>query len=81
MYLATVVSSDDVLVASQETRLQISGSSADSIEGAVSDALAEAETMLPGLQRVEIAHLEADVSGGDVTRWYVTLKAILEKRD
>ena len=79
-YLSTVVSSDDVLVASQETRLEIVGSSEASIEGAVHDALQEAMTVLPGLERVEIKSLEADVSDGGVTRWHVKLRAVLEKR-
>ena len=79
-YLSTVVSSDDILVASQEIKLEIEGSSEESIEGAVSDALKEAGTVLPGLKRIEVAALEADVAGGGVSRWHVKLKAILDKR-
>lgn len=79
-YLSSVVSSDDILVASQEIKLEIDGSSEDSIEGAVSDALVEAGTVLPGLKRIEIATLEADVSEGEVSRWHVKLRAILDKR-
>lgn len=79
-YLSTVVSSDDILVASQEVKLEIEGSSAESIEGAVADALQEAATVLPGLKRVQIASLEADVADGDVSRWYVKLKAVLDRR-
>jgi len=79
-YLSTVVSSDDILVASQETKLEIQGSSEGSIEDAVSDALKEAGTVLPGLKRVEVAALEADIAGGEVSRWYVKLKAVLDKR-
>lgn len=79
-YLSTVVSSDDILVASQEIKLEIEGSSEESIEGAVSDALAEAATVLPGLKRVVVASLEADVAAGEVSRWHVKLKAVLDKR-
>ncbi len=79
-YLSTVVSSDDILVASQEIKLEIDGSSEESIEGAVSDALAEAATVLPGLKRVVVSSLEADVTGGEVSRWHVKLKAVLDKR-
>ncbi len=78
-YLSSVVSSHDVLVASQEVKLEIEGSSADSIEGAVADALQEAATVLPGLKRVQVATLEADVSGGEVARWHVKLKAVLDR--
>jgi flavin-binding protein dodecin len=79
-YLSTVVSSDDILVASQEIKLEIDGSSEESIEGAVSDALAEAATVLPGLKRVVISALEADITEGKVARWHVKLKAVLDKR-
>jgi flavin-binding protein dodecin len=79
-YLSTVVSSSDILVASQEIELEIGGSSEESIEGAVRDALREAATVLPGLQRVEVATLEADISEGEVSRWHVKLKAVLKKR-
>ncbi len=53
----------------------------DSIEGAVADALGEASTVLPGLKRVEVAALEADIADGEVARWHVKLKAVLGKRD
>ena len=79
-YLSTVVSSDDILVASQEVKLEIEGSSEDSLEGAVVDALQEAATVLPGLKRVKLAALEADVADGDVARWHVKLKAVLDRR-
>lgn len=79
-YLSTVVSSDDILVASQEIKLEIEGSSGESIEDAVSDALKEAGTVLPGLKRIEVSALQADVAGGEVSRWHVKLKAILDKR-
>jgi flavin-binding protein dodecin len=79
-YLSTVVSSDDVLVASQEIKLEIEGSSEDSIEGAVTDALKEAATVLPGLKRVQIAFLEADITEGRVATWHVKLRAVLDKR-
>lgn len=79
-YLSTVVSSDDTLVASQEIKLEVKGSSEDSIEGAVSDALKEVATVLPGLKRVQIASMEADVADGRVAAWHVTLKAVLDKR-
>ncbi len=79
-YLSTVVSSDDILVASQEIKLEIEGSSEDSIEGAVTDALGEAATVLPGLKRVVVSSLEADISEGQVSRWHVKLKAVLDKR-
>jgi flavin-binding protein dodecin len=79
-YLSNVVSSDDVLVASQEVKLEIAGSSEASIEDAVADALREAGTVLPGLKRVEVGGLEADISDGAVSRWHVKLKAVLDKR-
>ena len=79
-YLSSVVSSDDILVASQEIKLEIDGSSRHSIEDAVSDALKEAGTVLPGLKRVEVTTLQADVVAGAVSRWHVKLKAILDKR-
>ena len=79
-YLSTVVSSDDILVASQEIKLEIEGSSDESIEGAVSDALKEAATVLPGLKRLQIASLEADITEGRVATWHVKLKAVLDKR-
>jgi flavin-binding protein dodecin len=79
-YLSTVVSSDDILVASQEIKLEIEGSSEESVEGAVTDALGEAATVLPGLKRVVVSSLEADISEGKVARWHVKLKAVLDKR-
>jgi len=79
-YLSTVVSSDDILVASQEVKLEIEGSSEASIEGAVSDALKEAAAVLPGLKRVRLGAVEAEVVGGEVARWHVKLKAVLDKR-
>jgi len=79
-YLSSVVSSDDILVASQEIKLEIEGRSDESIEGAVADALREATTVLPGLTRIEIAALEADVADGGVSRWHVKLRAVLDRR-
>lgn len=78
-YLSSVVSSDDILVASQEIKLEIEGSSEESIEAAVTDALQEATTVLPGLKRIEIAALEADVSNGGVGTWHVKLRAVLDR--
>lgn len=78
-YLSSVVSSDDILVASQEIKLEIEGSSPDSIEDAVSDALQEATTVLPGLTRIEIARLEADVESGKISAWHVKLRAVLDR--
>jgi hypothetical protein len=44
------------------------------------DALQDAATVLPGLKRVKLAALEADVADGDVARWHVKLKAVLDRR-
>ncbi len=46
----------------------------------MSDALKEAGTVLPGLKRIEVTALQADVVEGAVSRWHVKLKAILDKR-
>jgi flavin-binding protein dodecin len=78
-YLSSVVSSDDILVASQEIKLEIEGSSEESIEAAVTDALREATTVLPGLKRIEISGLQADVSNGGVGAWHVKLRAVLDR--
>ncbi len=79
-YLSTVVSSDDILVASQEIKLEMEGTSEDSIEAAITEALVEAKTVLPGLKRVVVSSIEAEVVGGEVSNWHVKLRAVLEKR-
>ncbi len=78
-YLSTVVSSDDVLVVSQEIKLELEGTSETSIEDAVGDALEEALTVLPNLRQVEVTSLRGEIADGRVTQWRVKLRTILDK--
>jgi flavin-binding protein dodecin len=77
-YLSTVVSSDDILVASQEVKLELQGSSETSLEDAVEASLAETRTVLPGLKEIEVTRVRAEVGESGVSRWHVTVRAVLD---
>jgi len=77
-YLSSVVSSDDVLLVSQEVKLELEGLG-ETIDAAVAAALEEAATILPRLEQVEITRLKAEIEGGKVARWRVKLKTVLDR--
>lgn len=78
-YLSTVVSTDDVLVASQEVKLELRGTSESSLEDAVRSSLVEARTVLPGLKEIEVKTIRAEVGESGVRRWNVTVGAVLDR--
>ncbi|MDT8437030.1 MAG: dodecin domain-containing protein [Gemmatimonadota bacterium] len=78
-FLATSSAGEGALVAPHEAAVELRGSSVESIEGAVRDAIARAGDLLPDIERVEIVATEARIAAGEVDGWDVTLRAILPR--
>jgi flavin-binding protein dodecin len=76
-FIAGVISTDDVLVASKGAHIELEGVSEASLEDAVAAAAAEASGALPDLAEVEITRMRAELEGGRVSRWRVSLRATL----
>jgi flavin-binding protein dodecin len=68
-----------VFLTSQEAPLQLVGASADSIQGAVDDALEQACRAVPRLHWIEVSKIRGEVIDGSVREWQVELKAWLDQ--
>lgn len=55
-------------------KIEITGTSAHSIEEAVQNALARARMTLKSLRWFEVTEIRGDISEGAVHRWQVTMK-------
>jgi flavin-binding protein dodecin len=75
--LATAATAGGTLVASQHTSLELEGSSSESIEGAVSNALSQAATLLPRIDEIELAKVTARLDEGRVREWQVVIRGVL----
>jgi dodecin len=64
-----------------EKTIQLTGSSASSIEDAVSLAVARAAVTIKGIYHVEVADISAVVEGGAVARWKVKIRATFPVKD
>lgn len=64
-----------------EKTIELTGSSATSIEDAVSLAVARASVTISGIYNVEVTDLSAVVEEGRVARWKVKIKATFPVKD
>ena len=64
-----------------EKTIELTGSSATSIEDAVSLAVARASVTISGIYHVELTDLSAVVEEGRVARWNVEIKATFPVKD
>jgi flavin-binding protein dodecin len=80
-YLSTAVSPDDLFVVSRDLTVKLEGSSAESVEDAVNDALKRVEAVMPGVERVEITRIEAEIDPGRVRTWHVQLEGAVRRED
>lgn len=78
-YLAKVASTDDLLLTSQEIKLTLDGSSTESLGLAVANAIHEACAALPELKTVDVDRIRVDIDDGNVKRWHVSLRAVLDR--
>jgi flavin-binding protein dodecin len=78
-FLATATTAEGALVAAQKAAIQLDGSSDDSIEAAVRDALEQAATLLPEIGEVELTKITAQLEEGRVRSWCVKVRADLPK--
>jgi flavin-binding protein dodecin len=80
-YLAGAVSSEDVFLASKDRTLELEGSSSESLESAIVNALEQAETVLPDLESAEVEEIRVGIDGGRVGEWRVKLRGALPPKD
>jgi flavin-binding protein dodecin len=64
-----------------EKSIELTGTSANSIEDAVSLAVSRAAVTIDGIRRVEIASVSATVENGAVASWHVTVKLTFSIQD
>lgn len=64
-----------------EKSIELTGTSANSIEDAVNLAVSRAAVTIDGIRRVEIAAVSATVEDGAVARWHVTMKVTFSIQD
>jgi dodecin len=64
-----------------EKTIQLTGSSASSIEDAVSLAVARASVTISGIYHVEVTDISAVVEDGAVARWKVKIRATFPVKD
>lgn len=64
-----------------EKTIELTGSSASSIEEAVSLAVARAAVTINGIYNVQVADITAVVEEGMVARWKVKIKATFPVKD
>ena len=77
-FLDKAAASENLVLATRNAPLKLSGVSERSIEDAVANALDEATAAVPQLAWVEISHIRGEVAEGGVRCWHVELKAWLE---
>jgi len=64
-----------------EKSIELTGTSANSIEDAVNLAVSRAAVTIEGIRRVEIAGVSATVEKGSVASWHVTMKVTFTIQD
>ncbi len=64
-----------------EKTIELTGSSTNSIEEAVSLAVARAAVTISGIYQVQVADITAVIEGGAVARWKVKIKATFPVKD
>jgi hypothetical protein len=64
-----------------EKTIELTGTSANSIEDAVNLAVSRAAVTIEGIQRVEIAGVTATVANGSVASWHVKVKLTFTIQD
>jgi len=64
-----------------EKTIDLTGTSANSIEDAVNLAVARAAVTIEGIRRVEINRVGATVEGGAVASWHVNVKLTFTIQD
>lgn len=64
-----------------EKTIELTGSSANSIEDAVSIAVSRAAATITGIRQARIADVVAQIENGAVTAWKVSLKVTFTVRD
>jgi flavin-binding protein dodecin len=57
-----------------EKTIELTGTSANSIEDAVNLAVSRASVTIEGIRRVEIAGVSATIENGSVASWHVKVK-------
>jgi flavin-binding protein dodecin len=78
-FLATATTADSAIVAARESTVELEGSSPESIEAAVGDALGQASTLLPEIEEVEVTKLTARLDDGRIKSWHVTVRGALPR--
>jgi len=78
-FLATATTGEGAIVASRESVIELTGSSVESIEAAVHDALAQAASVLPDIEEVEVTKLTARLCEGRVQSWQVAVRGALRR--
>lgn len=76
-FLSRAVKHDSVLVASRDTKLELSGQSGESLEAAIRSALDDASRAAPDLRSAELSEVRVELEAGAIARWQVLLKATL----
>ena len=64
-----------------EKTIELTGTSANSIEDAVNLAVSRAAVTIEGIRRVEITGVRATVENGSVASWQVNLKVTFTIQD
>jgi flavin-binding protein dodecin len=78
-YLATATTAEGAIVAAKEAVVELEGSSSESIEDAVGDALGQASTLLSDIPEVEITKLTARLDDSRLQSWHVTVRGKLPR--
>jgi flavin-binding protein dodecin len=78
-FLATATTAQGALVAAQKAAIQLEGSSDESIEAAVRNALEQSATLLPELGEIEVTRIAARLDEGRVRSWSVRVRADLPR--
>ena len=55
-------------------KIELTGSSTNSMDEAISNALARAAKTMHNLKWFEVTNVRGDIAGGGVSHWQVTLK-------
>jgi hypothetical protein len=80
-FLERTLVHDSALFAGRTKVLELSGSSARSIEDAIQNALAEAVRAVPELRHFEVTKIQGSLEDGSIKRWEVSLRATLGATD
>lgn len=76
-YLAKALSSEDVFLVSKDRTLELHGSSSESLESAIVNAIEQAETVLPELESVEVEQIRVSIDGGGIGQWQVKVRGAM----